>query len=93
MLTFRPNDGILDGDCALIAAGPTVAPEAIGVALHRSANGGYGEVTLNHIDVDGDAVRLRPANPKYSVWVIAREEGDREWTKQGALVEVRRRCL
>jgi SOS-response transcriptional repressor LexA len=48
-------------------------------------------VTLKHVDVDADAVRLRPANPAYPVRVIAREEWDREWTVQGALVEVRRR--
>jgi repressor LexA len=34
------EDGILDGDYALIAPSPTVAPGAIAVALHRSANGG-----------------------------------------------------
>jgi repressor LexA len=85
------EDGILDGDYALIAASPTVAQGAIAVALHRSANGGNGEVTLKHVDVDADAVRLRPANPAYPVRVIAWEERDREWTVQGALVEVRRR--
>lgn len=85
------EDAILDGDFALIAATPTVAQGAIAVALHRSANGGHGEVTLKHVDVDADAVRLRPANPAYPVRVIARQEWDREWAAQGALVEVRRR--
>jgi repressor LexA len=84
------DDGILDGGFALIAAGPTVAPGAIAVVLHRSANGGRGEVTLKHVDAGSEAVRLRPANPEYSVRVIARKEWDREWTAQGALVEVRR---
>jgi repressor LexA len=84
------EDGILDGDYAFIAAGPTVAPGAIAVALHRSANGGHGEVTLKHIDVEADCVRLRPANPAHAVRVIGREEWDQEWTVQGTLVEVRR---
>jgi repressor LexA len=85
------EDGILDGEYAFIAASPTVAQGAIAVALHRSANGGHGEVTLKHVDVEADAVRLRPANPAYPVRVIAREEWDREWSVQGALIEVRRR--
>jgi repressor LexA len=85
------DDGILDGDVAIIVAGPTVAPGAIAVALHKSANGGLGEVTLKHIDMATDAVRLRPANPAHTVRVITREEWDGEWTVQGALVEVRRR--
>jgi repressor LexA len=85
------EDGILDGDFALIAASPTVAQGAIAVALHKSANGGHGEVTLKYVDVGDDAVRLRPANPAHSERVIGREEWDREWAVQGALVEVRRR--
>ena len=84
------EDGILDGDYVFIAASPTAAPGAIAVARHRSANGGHGEVTLKHIAVEADSVRLRPANPAHSVRVIAREEWDREWTVHGALVEVRR---
>jgi repressor LexA len=85
------DDGILDGDVALIAPSSTVAQGAIAVALHRSANAGRGEVTLKHAFVETDAVRLQPANPTFSVRVIPREEWDREWSVQGALVEVRRR--
>ena len=85
------SDGILDGDFALIAPSPTVAQGAIGVALRKSANGGHGEVTLKHVFVEADAVRLQPANPAHQVRVIPWDEWDREWTVQGALVEVRRR--
>jgi len=85
------EDGILDGDCAIIAAGPTVAQGAIAVALHLRANGGRGEVTLKHVFVETDAVRLQPANPAFRARTIPREEWDREWRVQGALVEVRRR--
>lgn len=87
------EDGIFDGDCAIIAPSPTVAQGAIAVALHLSANGGRGEVTLKHVFVEADAVRLQPANPAFRVRVIPREEWDREWQVQGALVEVRRRYL
>jgi repressor LexA len=85
------EDGILDGDYALIAPSPTVAQGAIAVALHQSANGGRGEVTLKHVFVEAEAVCLQPANFAYPVRVIPRDEWDREWRVQGALVEIRRR--
>src|SRR5262249_42015685 len=85
------EDGILDGDYALIAPSPTVAQGAIAVALQLSAHGGGGEATLKRVFVQTDAAHLRPANPAYPVRVILREEWDREWRAQGAFVEVCRR--
>jgi repressor LexA len=80
------EEGILDGDYVLIAFGPTVAQGAIAVAAHDSANGGRGETTLKRVYVYEDEVHLQPANPAYPVRVIAREEWNREWRVQGAVV-------
>jgi repressor LexA len=83
--------GILDGDYVLIAYGPTVAQGAIAVAVHDSANGGRGETTLKRVYVHEDEVQLKPSNPAYPVRVISREEWDREWKVQGAVVGSYRR--
>jgi repressor LexA len=80
------EDGILTGDYVLIAYGPSVAQGAIAVAVHDLANGERGETTLKHVYVHADEVRLQPANPAYPVRVISREEWDREWRVQGAVV-------
>jgi repressor LexA len=85
------GDGILDGDYVLIAFGPTVAQGAIAVAVHDSANGGRGEVTLKRVYVHEDVVRLQPANPAYPVRVISHEEWESEWRVQGAVVGSYRR--
>jgi repressor LexA len=74
------EDGILDGDFVLIA-----------VAVHDSANGGRGETTLKRGYIREDEVHLQPANLAYPVRVIARDEWDREWAVQGAVVGSYRR--
>jgi len=84
------EDGILDGDYALITPGPVVQG-TIAVAVHNSANGGRGEATLKWIFVYEDEVHLRPANAAYEPRVIGRKEWDEEWEVQGALVGVYRR--
>jgi repressor LexA len=85
------EDGILNGDYVLIASSPTVAQGAIAVAVHDSANGGRGETTLKRVFVHKTEVHLKPANPAYPIRVISREEWDREWKVQGAVVGSYRR--
>jgi repressor LexA len=85
------EDGILAGDYVLIAFGPTVAQGAIAVAVHNSANGARGEVTLKHVYVHEGEVHLQPANPAYQVRVISRKEWESEWRVQGAVVGSYRR--
>jgi repressor LexA len=85
------DDGILDGDCVLIARGPTAAHAKIAVALHRTANGGRGAATLKWVFVYEDEVHLRPGNAAYATRVVPREDWDEEWEVQGTLVGVYRR--
>jgi SOS-response transcriptional repressor LexA len=61
------------------------------VAVHNSANSGRRETTLKQVYVHEEEVRLKPANPAYPVRVISREEWDREWRVQGAVVGSYRR--
>jgi repressor LexA len=73
--------GILDGDYVLIAPDPTVA------------NGVRGAATLKRVFVSDDGVRLQPANAEFASRCISKEEWDREWSVQGTVVAVYRRCV
>jgi repressor LexA len=85
------DDGILDGDYALVTPSADPVHARIAVAVHDSANGERGEATLKWVFVYEDEVHLRPANAAYATRVIGREEWDREWRVQGTLIGVYRR--
>lgn len=61
--------GILDGDCAIIQARPTVPEGAIGVALID------GEATVKRIYKTSDGYRLQPANDAYKPIEIDADSG------------------
>jgi repressor LexA len=60
------DDGILDGDFAIIQSGSTVADGAIGAAVVD------GEATLKHVHIYPDRVELVPANSAYKTQVYSR---------------------
>jgi repressor LexA len=86
------EDGILNGDYVLIAPGAKVANGAIAIATRNSANGGRGAATLKRVHIHPDGVRLQPANATLSARFIPAVEWDREWSVQGTVVAVYRRC-
>ncbi len=86
------EDGILNGDYVLIAPGTTVANGAIAIATRNSANGGRGAATLKRVFIHPDGIRLQPANAALIARFISAEEWDREWSVQGTVVAVYRRC-
>ncbi len=91
--TSMIDDGILDGDFVVIAAGPTVENGAIAVALHTRANGGRGAATLKRVFRRDDGVVLQPANAALKPWLVSAEDWDQEWRVQGTVLAVYRRYL
>lgn len=86
------EDGILNGDYVLIDPGATAANGAIAIATCNSANGGRGEATLKRVFIHPNGVRLQPANAALIARFIPAEEWDREWSVQGTVVAIYRRC-
>jgi repressor LexA len=86
------EDGILNGDYVLIAPGTTVANGTIAIATCNSANGGRGAATLKRVFIHPNGVRLQPANTAFNARFIPAVEWDREWSVQGTVVAVYRRC-
>lgn len=86
------EDHIASGDYVLID--PAVKPENgdIVVATHVNATTDGGAATLKRVYRERDHVRLQPANATMEPIIISSDEWDREWTVQGKVIGVYRRC-
>jgi repressor LexA len=91
--TSMIEDGILDGDYILITPGSTYVNGAIAVAVWNTPNGGRGAATVKRVFIRPDSVQLQPANAEFAARIVPAEEWDREWSVQGTVVAVYRRCV
>jgi SOS-response transcriptional repressor LexA len=54
------GDGLYDGDYVIVASDPEPAEGKIAVVLVE------GEATIKHIHYEGESLRLKSSNPRYS---------------------------
>jgi repressor LexA len=86
------EDHIADGDYVLVDGDARIEDGDIVVATHTAGTGERGNATLKRIYKEADQVRLQPANSEMDPIYIAREEWDHEWTVQGKVTAVYRKC-
>lgn len=86
------DDHIANGDYVLIDPDAPVQNGDIVVATHINATTDGGAATLKRLYREQGHVRLQPANASIEPIIIGSDEWDREWTVQGKVVAVYRRC-
>ena len=89
--TSMIEDGVLDGDFAIIAPGSTFVDGETVVAIENTGNGDRGAATLKHIFRRPDGIDLQPANPAFDVRFIPAREWDTDWSVQGTVLAIYRR--
>lgn len=86
------EDHIADGDFVLVDREAQIDDGDIVVATHLDDTGELGNATLKRVYKEADRVRLQPANSEMEPIYISREDWDREWTVQGKVTAVYRKC-
>jgi len=86
------EDHIADGDYVLVDPDAHVGDGDIIVATRKTATGEHGAATLKRIFKERDRIRLQPANQEMDPIYVGAAEWDREWTVQGKVTAVYRRC-
>jgi repressor LexA len=86
------EDHIADGDYVLVDPEAHVGDGDIIVATRKTATGEHGAATLKRIFKERDRIRLQPANQEMDPIYVGAAEWDREWTVQGKVTAVYRRC-
>jgi repressor LexA len=86
------EDHIADGDYVLIDRDAYVDEGDVIVATRKIANGQAGEATLKRLYREPGRIRLQPANATMDPIYVDSAEWDREWTVQGKVTAVYRRC-
>ncbi len=86
------DDHIADGDYVLIDRDAYVDEGDVIVATRKIANGQAGEATLKRLYREPGRIRLQPANATMDPIYVDAAEWDREWTIQGKVTAVYRRC-
>jgi repressor LexA len=86
------DEHIADGDYVIIVPTKDIHDGDIVVALHRTAGGERGAVTLKRIFREVDGFRLQPANSEVDPIFVPGSEWDEEWEVQGKVTAVYRRC-
>jgi len=86
------EDHIADGDYVLVDPDAHVGDGDIIVATRKTATGEHGAATLKRIFKERDRIRLQPANQEMDPIYVSAAEWDREWTVQGKVMAVYRRC-
>jgi repressor LexA len=86
------EDHIADGDYVLVDPDVYVADGDVVVATRKVANGQAGEATLKRLYREPGRIRLQPANATMEPIYVDAAEWDEEWTVQGKVTAVYRRC-
>lgn len=82
------EEGILDGDCLVIAPGKNAINGDVVVAAHHTVTDStLGAATVKRFYKEENSVRLQPANKRMGPLRIPAEEWDTEWEIQGKVID------